>query len=163
MENALRVDSTFVPAFVNLADLLGAQGRDAEGERLLREAIDRSDDNGAARHALGLSLVRQGRTNEAVVELRGATIADPQNARFAYVYGVALHSGGQVEAAIEFLEEALTEHPFDLAILTALLSFNRDEGDLLEAIRYAEMWVDLVPDDPQAARELADLRALRGG
>ena len=162
LENALRVDSTFVPAFVNLADLLGAQGRDVEGERLLREAIDRNDDNGAARHALGLSLVRQGRTNEALVELRGATIADPQNSRFAYVYGVALHSGGQVEAAIEFLEEALTEHPFDLAILTALLSFNRDEGDLVEAIRYAEMWVDLVPDDPQAARELADLRALRG-
>ena len=162
LENALRVDSTFVPAFVNLADLLGAQGRDAEGERLLREAIDRNDDNGAARHALGLSLVRQGRTNEALVELRGATIADPQNSRFAYVYGVALHSGGRVEAAIEFLEEALTEHPFDLAILTALLSFNRDEGDLVEAIRYAEMWVDLVPDDPQAARELADLRALRG-
>ena len=162
-ENASRIDSTFVPAFVNLADLLRAQGREAEGERLLREAIDRIDDNGAARHALGLSLVRQGRTNEAMVELRGATIADPQNPRFAYVYGVALHSGGQVEAAIEFLEEALTEHPFDLAILTALLSFNRDEGDLLEAIRYAEMWVDLVPDDPQAARELADLRALRGG
>ena len=107
--------------------------------------------------------MRQGRTDEAVVELRGATMADPQNSRFAYVYGVALHSGGQVEAAIELLEEALTEHPFDLAILTALLSFNRDEGDLREAIRYAEMWVDLVPDDPQAARELADLRALRGG
>ena len=163
LENALRVDSTFVPAFVNLADLLGAQGREAEGERLLREAVDRSGGDGAARHALGLSLVRQGRTNEAITEFRAATLADPQNARFAYVYGVALHSGGQVEAAIEFLEETLGEHPFDLAILTALLSFNRDAGDLLEAIRYAEMWVDLAPDDPGAARELADLRARSGG
>ena len=163
LEAALQVDSALVPAFVNLADLLRAQGRDAEGEQLLREAIDRNDDNGSAHHALGLSLVRQGRTDEALGELRGATVADPQNPRFAYVYGVALHSGGQVEAAIAFLEESLATHPYDLAILTALLSFNRDAGDLDEAIRYAEMWVGMAPDDARAAQGLADLMRMRGG
>jgi hypothetical protein len=54
-------------------------------------------------------------------------------------------------------------HPYDLTIVTALLSFNRDAGDLVEAVRYAEMWVELAPNDPQAARELADLLGLRGG
>jgi len=158
LETAIEVDSTFVPAFVNLADLLRAQGRDAEGERLLRQAIGSNDENGVARHALGLTLVRQGRTEEALVELRGATVADPQHPRFAYVYGVALHGDGQVDAAITFLEESLAANPYDLTILTALLSFNRDSGDLVEAVRYAEMWVELAPNDPQAARELAGLR-----
>ncbi len=162
-ETALRVDSAFVPAYVNLADLMRAQGREVEGERLLREGAARNDDNGAARHVLGLALVRQGRMDEALVELQRATGADPQNARFAYVYGVALHSGGQVEAAITFLEESLTAHPYDLAILAALLSFNRNAGDLDEAIRYAEMWVDMAPDDARATQELADLMLLRGG
>jgi tetratricopeptide (TPR) repeat protein len=163
LETARRLDSAFVPALVNLADLLRVQGREAEGERLLHEAIDRNADNGAAHHALGLSFVRRGRSEEGLGELRAATVADPQNSRFAYVYGVALHSGGQVGAAIAFLEESLTVHPYDLAILTALLSFNRDAGNLDEAIRYAEMWVQMIPDDAQAARELTDLRVLRGG
>ena len=109
--------------------------------------------------AVGDTVVR----DEALVELQRATGADPQNARFAYVYGVALHSGGQVEAAITFLEESLTAHPYDLAILAALLSFNRNAGDLDEAIRYAEMWVDMAPDDARATQELADLMLLRGG
>jgi len=162
-ETALKIDSTFLPAYVNLADIMRSQGRDAEGERLLLDGIDRSDDNGTARHALGLSLIRQGRTDEALVELRAATVGDPGNARFAYVYGVALHSGGHFEGAITFLEQALTVHPYDLDILIALLSFHRDSGDLDEAIRYAEMWVGMTPDDAQAARELTDLLRLRGG
>ena len=162
LETALRVDSAFVPAWVNLADLMRSSGREAEAERLLREGADRSDDDGVARHALGLALVRQGRMDEALAELRRATVADASNARFAYVYGVALHSTGQVEPAVAFLEESLAVHPYDLATLTALLSFNWDAGDLDEAIRYAEMWVAMAPDDAQAAQELADLMLLRG-
>jgi Flp pilus assembly protein TadD len=157
LETALSVDPGFAPAYVNLADLMRAQGLEIEGERLLRVGIARSDDAGAIRHALGLSLVRQGRSDEALVELRRATEANPLNARFAYVYGVALQSTGQVELAIAVLEQSLAEHPYDLAILTALVTFNRDAGDLGEAIRYAEIWVAMVPEDARAAQELADL------
>jgi predicted CXXCH cytochrome family protein len=162
LETALHVDSAFAPAYVNLADLMRAQGREVEGERLLRVGIARSDDDGAARHALGLSLVRQQRLGEALVELRRATETNPLNARFAYVYAVALQSTGQVESAIAVLEQSLAEHPYDLAILTALVTFNRDTGDLDEAIRYSEMWVAMAPDDARAAEELADLVLRRG-
>ena len=40
-------------------------------------------------HALGLSLVRQQRKDEALRELRRATQLDPANPRFKYVYDVA--------------------------------------------------------------------------
>ena len=162
LEIALSLDQGFAPAYVNLADLMRAQGLEIEGERLLRVGIARSDEPGAVRHALGLSLIRQRRSEEGLVELRRATEAEPLNARFAYVYGVALQSTGQVELAIAVLEQSLAEHPFDLEALTGLVAFNRDAGDLGEAIRYAEMWVTMTPDDPRAAQELADLLRRRG-
>jgi Flp pilus assembly protein TadD len=40
-------------------------------------------------HVLGLSLVRQGRREDALRELKRATELAPDNQRFAYVYGVA--------------------------------------------------------------------------
>ena len=49
-------------------------------------------------------MVRQQRLDEALVELRRATEFDPLNARFAYVYGVALQSTDQIEPAIAVLE-----------------------------------------------------------
>jgi tetratricopeptide (TPR) repeat protein len=161
LETALDVDSAFTPAYVNLADLMRAQGLELDGERLLRIGIAFSDDDGAARHALGLSLIRQQRTAEALFELQRATEVNPLNARFAYVYGVALQSTGQVEPAIAFLEQSRAQHPYDLEILTALVAFNRDGGDLDEAIRYAEMWVEMAPDDARATQELADLMGRR--
>jgi tetratricopeptide (TPR) repeat protein len=162
LETALYIDPGFAPAYVNLADLMRAQGSEIEGERLLRVAIAVGDDDGAARHALGLSLVRQQRLDEALVQLRGATEANPLSARFAYVYGVALQSTGQIRPAIAFLEQSFSVHPYDLEILTALVTFNRDAGDLDEAIQYAEIWVDIAPDDARAAQELADLVLRRG-
>jgi tetratricopeptide (TPR) repeat protein len=157
LETAVYIDPGFAPAYVNLADLMRAQGSEIEGERLLRVAIAVGDDDGAARHALGLSLVRQQRLDEALVELRGAAEAYPLNARFAYVYGVALQSTGEIRPAIAFLEQSFAMHPYDLEILTALVTFTRDAGDLDEAIQYAEMWVAMAPGDPRAAQELVGL------
>jgi hypothetical protein len=40
------------------------------------------------------------RSDEALLELERASALDPGNPRFAYVYGVALHSAGKSDAAI---------------------------------------------------------------
>ena len=76
-------------------------------------------------HALGLALVRLSRSGEAVGELERATVLEPENARFAYVYAVALHSAGRVDAAIGTLEKALTVHPGDANVRAALASFKQ--------------------------------------
>ena len=41
--------------------------------------------DGELHHALGLNLVRQRRTADALPELVGASLIDPGNARYAYV------------------------------------------------------------------------------
>ena len=87
---ALQLDTRFVPAWANLADLMRLQGREAEAETILRQGLELSPQDATLHHALGLSLVRQQRGPEALRELKRATDLDPRNERFAYVYEVAL-------------------------------------------------------------------------
>jgi predicted CXXCH cytochrome family protein len=87
---ALRLDPHFVPAWANLADLRRMQGREAEAEAMLREGLKLSPDAAALHHALGLALVRQQRKQEALRELKRATELEPGNARYRYVYDVAV-------------------------------------------------------------------------
>jgi predicted CXXCH cytochrome family protein len=135
---ALRLDPAFVPAYVNLADLYRVTARDADGERTLRTGLERVPDNAALHHALGLALVRLQRMDEALAELKRAAMLDPGDARFAYVYAVALHSAGDAQAAIATLETALAKHPDDPDILQALASFHAERGDSEAAGDYAK-------------------------
>ncbi len=86
---AIALDPVFVPAWANLADVMRMQGREADAESALREGIARSPEDATLHHALGLSLVRQKKGDQALSELKRATELAPGNARFAYVYGVA--------------------------------------------------------------------------
>jgi predicted CXXCH cytochrome family protein len=134
---AIKLDPHFVPAYVNLADLYRATGRDADSERSLREGLTQIPGDANLHHALGLALVRLHRLDEALGELKRATELAPGDARFAYVYAVALHSTGDAEAAIASLETALAAHPDDRDILQALVSFHAERGDAGEAQNYA--------------------------
>jgi predicted CXXCH cytochrome family protein len=86
---AIALDPMFVPAWANLADLMRMQGREADAEAALRDGIAHAPTDATLHHALGLSLVRQKKNDEALSELKRATELAPGNARFAYVYGVA--------------------------------------------------------------------------
>jgi predicted CXXCH cytochrome family protein len=86
---ALALDSRFVPAWANLADLMRVAGREAEAEATLRAGLEQSPGAAALHHSLGLSLVRQQRKAEALKELKRATELEPTNRRYAYVYDVA--------------------------------------------------------------------------
>jgi Flp pilus assembly protein TadD len=88
-------------------------------------------------HALGLALVRLKRTDAALGELEQATVLEPANARFAYVYAVALHSAGKPDLALAKLKKALVVHPNDRDILEALASYHQARGDGTEAAKYA--------------------------
>ena len=72
---AIRLEPFFIPAYVNLADLYRARGRDAEGERILREGLKSSAKERNASPCLGLALVRMKRTGEALGEFERATDA----------------------------------------------------------------------------------------
>ena len=133
LKAAIRLEPSFAPAYVNLADLFRVLGRDAEGERVLRDGLDVAPRSGILRYALGLALVRMKRTGESLGELERATALEPGNVRFAYVYAVALHSAGRVDAAIGTLEKALTAHPGDINVRAALASFRQSRTAAVRA------------------------------
>ena len=137
-KSAIRLDGQFSPAYVNLADLYRAQGRDAEAERVLRDGLKVAPKSAVLYHALGLALVRLKQTEAALAALERATILEPANTRFSYVYSVALHSTGKSDAAIKRLEKTLAGHPNDREILQALASFHQARGEIATAKRYAD-------------------------
>ena len=156
-EQALAIDPGFVPAAVNLADLQRAGGAEAQAESTLRAALHVHPAEAALHFALGLSLARQQRLADALVELRQATRAAPDQARYAYVYGVALHSSGAQAAGIDALAAAHARFAADTDILLALVTMERDRGQLDAARRYAHELVALAPDEPQAQALLRSL------
>jgi tetratricopeptide (TPR) repeat protein len=70
----------------------------------------------AARHSYGLALIRERRYEEALPELERAYNLDSGNARYAYVYAVALNSRGSVAEALTVLEAARLRFPEDADI-----------------------------------------------
>ena len=150
---ALRLDPSFVPALVNLADLDRARGMDDEGAELLKKAMAIEPDNADVRYALGLLLVRRHDYAAALDLLRRAHELMPDNARYAYVYAVALNSNGAAGEALALLEEAHRQHPADREVLMALVSIAREHGGFATALRHARALVALDPGN-------AELRAL---
>jgi Flp pilus assembly protein TadD len=161
-ETALRLGPWFVPAYVNLADLHRQIQSDDEAERVLRTGLAQVGDSAELFHALGLTLVRQGRTPEAIAELARAAELAPEFPRYAYVYGIALDSAGEVERARQVLDDAYRRHPGDRSLLTVLVTMSRDAGNLEVALTYAVALVELNPEDPGSRQLLADIQSRLG-
>src|SRR5262249_17162056 len=117
---------------------------DRAGERR-RPPRPRSPSGAQARLRRGLDLLRRAH------ELR------PDNARYAYVYAVALNSTGAHAEAMALLEQTHRRHPADRDVLLALVSIARDSGDVSRALLYARELVALHPADPQLRSLLLEL------
>jgi predicted CXXCH cytochrome family protein len=126
---ALKLAPAFVPALLNLADLYRANNLDEQAVPLLERAVSLAPADAAPQHALGLLLIRQRQLDAAVIHLRQATNLDPRNARYAYVYAVALWETGERQPAVATLEAALKEHPGDRDLLAALASYYQQLGE----------------------------------
>ncbi len=157
-ETAIKLAPSFVPAYVNLADLYRMEGKDGEAESILRKALEISPENADVYHSLGLALVRQNRIPEAMNALEESVKLSPDNTRYSYVYAVALNDTGKKSESILVLEEAHKRRPADREVLYALINFNRENGDLPSAVKYAEKLLQLSQRSPDALRLLDELK-----
>jgi len=135
-QQAILLESAFTPAYVNLADLYRAQGKEVEAEAQLRRAIGVVADDASVHYSLGLLLVRKQQMGDAIEMLERAVELDNDNVHYVYVYAIALNSSGKVKQATEVLHEAHLRYPGNTDILTALVTFNRDSGNDFAAQHY---------------------------
>ncbi|HTE06243.1 MAG TPA: tetratricopeptide repeat protein [Planctomycetota bacterium] len=160
-QRALALDPRFLGASVNLADALRQLGRESEGEQVLRRALELSPRAADLHHALGLLLVRRQDLDGALPELARAAQLAPENARFAYVQAVGLHSAGRTAEALEALRAADARHPSDLDLLGTLISVLHERGgpgDAAAALVYARRLDALLPGNPQVRALIEELQ-----
>src|ERR1700693_4884484 len=81
----------------------------------------------------------------------------PDNARYAYVYAVALNSIGAGASALALLENTHKRHPADRDTLLALVSTARETGDFATALAHARELVALYPADTELRLLVLDL------
>ncbi len=155
---ALRLSPQYMLAAINLADLYRRLQRENDAENVLRAAIAVTALDAGVHHALGLTLVRLKRLNEALGELRRAAELAPEQARYAYVYAVALHSAGRGSEAVTVLRASLVRYPDDRDSLLALISFSRESGDLVTALEYAQQLARMAPTDQNISKLVQDLQ-----
>jgi predicted CXXCH cytochrome family protein len=120
---ARRLDPRFVPAYVNLSEVLRFRQNERAAEHVLREGLGIEPSSAVLHHALGLALVRQHRVSDALPELRRASTLEAGNSRYAYVYAVALHDSGHADEARRVLRAAALRWPGDEAIAAARRAF----------------------------------------
>ncbi len=127
LERAIDREPAFTAAYVNLADLHRAGDDDAQAEAVLRAGLGKVADPAAVEHALGLTLVRRKRMDDALALLARAYEHQPENAQYGYVYAVAL-SEGDLGQAIKVLEGLLASRTGDLQLLGALADYLERAG-----------------------------------
>ena len=132
--------------------------RDPEGEPLLKQAIAINPRLGDLYYALGLLLVRQERTGEALAALKKATEVEPAQVMYTYTYALALNSNKQANKAVQVLEAALRTHPHHRDLLVALTTINRDRGALAKARLYARRLTELAPQEGSYQQLLQSLQ-----
>jgi tetratricopeptide (TPR) repeat protein len=147
---ALRIDPAYVPAAVNLAELVRERS-EPEAEALLREALDAAPRSAPLEHTLGLALVRQGRREEALEWLTRAATHAPEEPRFGYVLAIALDDAGRRAEALAELERVRAESPWFRDAHLALASYQQAGGDVAAATRTLAELAAINPDDPALA------------
>ena len=172
---ALRLQPDFVPARVNLANLLNARGRNDEAVAQLREAIASHErilaglaespalraQRGELHYSLGLVLAEMGDLASAERELASAAERIPEHGRIRYNRALALQSLGRAGPALALLQELEAQSPGDPEIQNALAVLHLQMGELDAAARHAERLVELTHRAPAALELLEQIRSRR--
>lgn len=146
-ERALQINPRSTAARVNIADALRTMDREERAESVLREGIALGPSNADLHHALGLSLVRSGRLEDALEELQAATALAPENSRYAYVLGIALNSIGKQQEALEVLRDAHRRFDASFDVSMALATILSDRGDVKAALEVTNALAERHPDE----------------
>jgi tetratricopeptide (TPR) repeat protein len=164
---AIEINPDFVPAYVNLSNMLRREDRLEEAVECLRAAIRLHPESAEAQHNLGKALYENGRGPEALAPFERAATLAPGDADMRYNYSEALLSAGKLgrgweeyEFRFEMSHDATPRRPFgqprwrgeDPAGKTLLVWAEQGIGD---EILFAALYEDLVESGARCLFECA--------
>ncbi len=177
-QQALQLDSTYVPAYIGMTQLLDSEGRFAEALTYAQQAQALEPDNPETNYLLGELLMKNGRFAEALPYLQRVVAAWPWHASAHYSLGQALLRVGQREegeaalqhyeqlrklnAQVQMMEEAVRTTPNNPYAFAALGAALRRSGRYEEAMRAYTIALFLSPDNPEILNNLAALYFVQG-
>ena len=132
---ALRLQPMFVPAYINYSHFLQNQGKEDEAKEVLQEGIKILPNMAMLHHTLGLWYVRAKESKKAIKVFKHARDLDKNNARYSYVYAIALGEHNP-QAAIVILEEAHARHQGDISIVSGLAYYYKQIGNVKKSEVY---------------------------
>lgn len=147
LEKALELQSSWVPALLNLADIYRETGRDEQGGPLIERALVAAPYSTDAAYVYALWLSRSSRRDESLGYFEQASTGAPDNLQYGYAYALALNDFQQGERAIDYLLKLTRRWPESGEILFALVTMLRDAGRLDEALTYLDRLIELRPED----------------
>lgn len=175
-EQAIILDSTYVPAFIDLALLLERQGAFEQALQHVKAARRVSSEAMELKYLHGMLLVKTGRSEDAVDHLRLVVEQRPWHHAAHYQLGQALVRLGREEEArammeraeelralqaqIEYLQHATRTQPVDPATYAALAAALTQAGRYTEALSAYKTALYLQPDNLSFQYRTATLHLL---
>ena len=158
-QQALRINSQFVPARINLAMLYDQRGEKSEAEREFRKILQIEPELADIHYSLGLLLAEdESRLAEAAESLAAAAELSPDNPRIHYNLGLAYQRLRRATDAEKELKQALRlagSAPTDCLVALAILYSQQKLWK--EAALYADELIRLQPGNPRWEQFRANL------
>jgi len=154
---ALFLNPQLISAYLNLADLLRGQSREAEARVQLETALKVNPASGNAMHALGLLEARAGNGQAALEWLEKAAALETVGSRHRFVFGVAQHDFGDMSGALNTLQKLHSALPADEQVLLALVNYSAESGRRDAAVRFAKKLIAVAPENPNYRKMAASL------
>lgn len=147
LKRAIELEPYYVPAVVNLTDLLRAEQRDDDAKPLFEKALSLAADSADLQHAYGLWLVRQGKLSEAVTALKQAAELS-ERPYYRYVYALALAQTGNAKASFDELIAASDSEYYDPTVLQAAAEQAAQQSRFHTVRKIMQRWRAFDPEHP---------------
>ncbi|MCK5455476.1 MAG: tetratricopeptide repeat protein, partial [Melioribacteraceae bacterium] len=146
-EEAIKIDSLFFPAKMNLAITYSQIGKSNESEILLRDLIENHPELSDSYYYLGLLLAEKKNYDEAVIYMQKASQLMPERSRINYNSGLMLQYLGRNKEAEAELLLAINKAPNNFDFLYALADHNIKTGQNKKALDIGIQLKQLFPEN----------------
>ena len=147
-QQALAIDPLFVAAYVNIADIYRATGKEVDAQVILRQGLKADPRSAVLHHTVGLALTRQKARDVALQEFKTAVQLAPERRTLRLCVRSGAERFGPTGRRAERAEDRAQNESVRPDLLQGLVYFCQQAGDGAAARRYLAQLRELDPGNP---------------